>query len=174
MFQKMSNGFPISNVGRITNREKLSSQFRAQQGLHEQQPYCLHEQQPYIYIYIYNDEAKFRKQIVSFHKNLYKESVDWRQQVSYKKTKDFYIFLLFNGRENSLDQFSFQKFLKNKRGLVQLQILTKIEAELVLQVRLGTISKCLLPKQCAIGLTLRISLYKNQGVRLPSNHLHCC
>ena len=26
----------------------------------------------YMYIYIYNDEAKFRKQIVSFHKNLYK------------------------------------------------------------------------------------------------------
>ena len=128
----------------------------------------------HIYIYIYNDEAKFRKQIVSFHKNLYKESVDWRQWVSYKKTKDFYIFLLFNGRENSLDQFSFQKFLKNKRGLVQLQILTKIGAELVLWVRLGTVSKCLLPKQCAIGLTLRISLYKNQGVRLPSNHLHCC
>lgn len=32
--------------------------------------------------YIYNDEEKFRKQIVSFHKNLYKESIDWRQWVS--------------------------------------------------------------------------------------------
>ena len=36
----------------------------------------------YIYIYIYNDEAKFRKQIVSFHKNLYKESVDCKYLVS--------------------------------------------------------------------------------------------